>query len=212
MLDLLLTGAFAPFTLALSLFAGLLGFELVLLLLGGSILGIGAEADLDADLDGDAPAGGGGPAAWLGLGEAPALIWLAAALMAFGLAGLGIQGVAGSLGAPLPGWLAAIPAGLAALAFARGFARLLARAIPRTETSAPTARQLARRRGVVTQGTAARGRPAEVRVTDAHGNAHYLRAEPLDDADAIAEGADVLVLSDRRGGGYRLVPLSEPAP
>ena len=209
MLDLLLTGPFAPFTLALALFAGLLAVELLALALGGSILG--ADADAGADLDGDAEAdGAGGPMAWLGLGEVPAMIWLAAALMAFGLAGLAIQSAAGALGSPLPGWVASIPAALAALAFARGFARAFARLIPRTETSAPSARQLARRRGVVTQGTAARGHPAEVRVTDAHGNVHYLRAEPLDDADVIAQGADVLVLSDRREGGYRLVPLSEP--
>ena len=204
MFDLLLTGPYVPFTVALALLGGLLALELALLVVGGSLLG--AEVDADgAELD-----GGSGPAAWLGLDEAPAMVWLAAALLGFGAAGLAVQAAAEAVAAPLPGWLAAVPAAVAALAFARTFGRALARLIPGTESSAQTARQLARRPGRVTQGTALRGRSAEVRVTDRHGNIHYLRAEPLRDEDVIPQGSDVIVLRDPRGDGYRLIPITEP--
>ncbi len=68
-------------------------------------------------------------------------------------------------------------------------------------------RQLGKRMGTVTQGTAARGIPAEVRVTDRYGNTHYLRAEPMGDADTIPQGAQVLVLRHRPTGGFRLIAL-----
>lgn len=218
MIDLLLTGPFAPFTLALAILLGLLGLELALLLAGGSLLGLDADAELDAGLDGlggpdgDAEMGeagaASGPAAWLGLADLPFMIWLAAVLMGFGISGLAIQGLADTLARPLPGWMASAPAAALAVLFARGFGRTLARLVPRTETSAQTAGQLARRRGVVTQGTAAPGRPAEVRVTDRHGNVHFLRAEPLG-PEEIVQGSEVLVIREPRGDGYRLVALAD---
>ena len=53
------------------------------------------------------------------------------------------------------------------------------------------------------------GRPAEVRVIDGYGNAHYLRAEPLKEGETIAQGTEVLVIRDRRKGSYVLVAVSE---
>lgn len=186
-------------------------------------------ADLDIDLDGvnvselelpsfsdleidvETPTGAdqtGGIAAWLGFGKMPALIWLASLLLAFGTTGIVLQNaVIGLLGVPAPTWLAILPAALAALFFARHFGALFARLIPKTTTEALSERHLGRRRGVVTQGTAARGRPAEVRVTDRYGNFQYLRAEPLRDDAQISQGTDVLVLRHRYDGGYFVVPI-----
>ncbi|MCJ8333124.1 MAG: YqiJ family protein, partial [Epibacterium sp.] len=93
--------------------------------------------------------------------------------------------------------------------FTRGFGAWFARVLPQTETSALSESSLGRRRGVVTQGTAARGRPAEVRVMDGYGNAHYLRAEPMSEGDEISAGTEVLVIRDRRAKAYVLVPVSE---
>lgn len=187
------------------------------------------DLDLDIDLDGldleaadleltsfDEMDGAGGPdasgsvAAWLGFGRMPALIWLASILFAFGATGLALQSVAtGLTGAALPVFAAALPAAAAALWFTRRFGALFARLLPKTETESLSERHLGRRTGTVTQGTAARGRPAEVRVTDRFGNTHYLRAEPLRDAVQIPQGAEVLVLRHRHDGGYRLVPLTD---
>lgn len=166
----------------------------------------GAEA-LDSARAADAS---GSLVSWLGLGRMPTLIWLAALLMGFGLSGIGLQLVLTSyLGFAAPAWMAGLPAGAFGLWFARGFGGIFARALPQTETEALSERSLGRRRGVITQGTAAQGRPAEVRVTDGYGNAHYLRAEPFAAGEELAQGTEVLVMRDRRKDRYVLIPLSE---
>lgn len=255
MFDLLFSDGMFPFTLALALLFGLLALEVVFGLLGGTLLGAGADGvdldgpdmdvdlpdlgdmdidlgldgtdidiadlelaepdldldgpDLDADMPDGAPGGLGTVAAWLGFGKMPALIWLAAILLAFGLTGLVIQTVATNLfGGPLPSWLPALPAAASAIWFARQFGALFAHLLPKMETEALSERHLGRRTGVVTQGTAARGRPAEVRVTDRYGNMHYLRAEPLRDDVTIPQGTEVMVLRHRYETGYLLVALN----
>lgn len=167
-----------------------------------------ADVDVDTDLP-DGAAQPSGIAAWLGFGKMPALIWLSAILMAFGITGVVLQNlVLGLFGAALPALLAAIPAAVAAVFFARRFGSGFARLIPKTETAALSERHLGRRQGVITQGTAARGRPAEVKVTDRFGNTHYLRAEPLRDDAQIPQGTEVVVLRHRYDGGYFIVALS----
>jgi hypothetical protein len=178
----------------------------------------GDLGDLDlADIDGvdladgdmalDAP---GGLSGWLGLGKMPMLIWLAVFLLGFGLSGIGVQlGVQSVLSDTLTAWLVALPAGAFGLWFARRFGAVFARILPQTETEALSDRSLGRRRGVITQGTAATGRPAEVRVMDRYGNAHYLRAEPFAKGEEITQGTEVLVIRDRRQDAYVLIPLSE---
>lgn len=234
MFDVLLTGPMLPFTTAIALLIGLMLLELVVALIGGTLLGIGADgpdfdapdvADLDLDLDVDVdpevfdvpsveepdmpntPDGGLG--AWLGFGKMPALIWLAVCLFGFGVSGYALQSLLlGSFGAALPAPLAALPAGLFALWFARGFGAAFARLLPKSHTEAVSERHLGRRTGVVTQGTAKRGTPAEVKVTDRFGNIHYLRAEPLRDDQEIAQGSTVIVLRHKADQGYRLVLLN----
>ncbi len=238
MFDFLLEGAFAPFTMSLALLFGLLALELVALAVGASLLAGEGEVDLDvmdasgldvadfdldidadidlgdfelADIEADAPVGAtAGPLAWLGIGKVPVMIWLVVLLAGFGLSGIGLQlALRGGVGFDLPAWIAAIPAGVFGLWFARGFGGVFARLLPKTETEAMSERMLARRRGVITQGTASRGRPAEVRVMDRFGNTHYLRAEPLQDKDALDQGTEVLVLRDRRQDRFVLVGLSD---
>lgn len=243
MFDLYLTEPFVPFTIALALLFGLLALELVLALIGGTLLGLGAEADLDVDLDVDAPdldafdidfgdadpgdfdfaepgldadietpAGSSvppGPASWLGIGKVPTLIWVAAALLGFGVSGVVLQKLMIlAFGIALTPALAIIPTAVAGIWFARQFGTLFARLLPRTETTAMSNRHLGRRLGVVTQGTARRGKPSEVKITDRHGNTHYLRGEPLKDDEEIPAGTQVLVLRHRAGQGYRLVALA----
>lgn len=121
MFDLLLTGPFVPFSISLALLMGLLALEVVLALIGGTLLGLGADtgidagpgtaalANLDVGLDAsdlvdveladlDVGVGSGpvsimdaGPASWLGVGRVPFLIWVAALLLGFGLGGVLLQ-------------------------------------------------------------------------------------------------------------------------
>lgn len=224
MLDALATPPLAPFALAAAILALLLALEIVMLLLGGSLL-----ADMDApDAAPEVPelqvaeiealeAGAAAPSAFAlpdappasppplgltGFGRVPFLIWLGALLAGFSATGLAIQATG-----PWPLWLALPPAALAAVLFARAASGAIARAVPQVTTAAVSPRHLARRRGRVTQGTMRRDRPAEVRVTDRHGNSHYVRAEPLRDGDVIARGAEVLTVWDRRASALRVVSL-----
>lgn len=184
--------------------------------------GLGDFGDLDlAEIDGfEADASGaelvtasgspGGPISWLGLGQMPMLIWLAVLLLGFGLFGMGLQmGLKSALSLTAPPWLAALPAAGFSVWFTRRFGAVFARVLPQVETESVSERSLGRRRGLVTQGTASLGRPAEVRVIDKFGNAHYLRAEPFSKEEEITQGSEVLVIRDRRRDAYVLIPLSE---
>ncbi|MGR3814890.1 MAG: OB-fold-containig protein [Cognatishimia activa] len=175
-------------------------------------------ADLDTDFDAletdlaetelEATAGNFGVLAWLGLGNLPAAIWLASMFLSFGVIGVGVQmTLSETLGLTLNAALAAVPAFFGARWFTRTFGTVFARVIPKVETESVSERHLGRRKGVVSQGTAARGRPAEVRVTDRHGNTQYLRAEPFRDDEVITPGTEVIVMRHRREDGYRIVSL-----
>lgn len=150
----------------------------------------------------------------LGLGKVPFLIWLAAVLAGFGLSGYLVQSLATQIfGTTLPAGLAVLPAGFVGVWFARGYGRVLARLIPANESSVRSKAMLNRRRGVVSQGVAREGHPAEIRVQDGFGNLHYIRAQPLDQREEIAAGTEVLVLRVLHGaarGEFRIVPLSDP--
>lgn len=193
----------------------------------------GIEADFDADLDFDIDtdladldldtldtdltetealdaAGDVGVLAWLGMGNMPLAIWLASMLLSFGVVGVGVQlALSGTIGLTLNSALAAVPAFFGARWFTKTFGTLFARAIPKVETESVSERHLGRRKGVVSQGTAARGRPAEVRVSDRHGNIQYLRAEPFRDDQVIEPGTEVIVMRHRLEDGYRIVSLSD---
>ncbi|MGB0534615.1 MAG: OB-fold-containig protein, partial [Paracoccaceae bacterium] len=52
-------------------------------------------------------------------------------------------------------------------------------------------------RGVITQGTATRGHPAEAKIKDRHDNIHYLRVEPLEDDGVFPQGSDVTLIRKR---------------
>ncbi len=243
MLDTLLSGPFAPFTVSLALLFGLLALEVLLLLVGASLIGEseaeveldladGPDMDLDLDLEVELDAfdvdpgefelavdeleveapvtteAGASPLSWLGLGKMPTLIWLASLFLSFGAAGIFLQGTLSStMGFALPAMIAVVPCAVAALWFTGRFGALFARLLPKTESQSVSTRTLGRRRGLVTQGTARRGNPAEVRVTDRYGNTHYLRAEPMQDAAEIEQGTEVLVLRHRPTGGFRLIPM-----
>lgn len=244
-LERLVDPGMLPFTGALMFVAGLLILELIMSVLGGSLMGgtdtdadfdvdAGMDADFDADFDGDiadaldttdaldsadgleadvegmdasAP---GGIAAWLGFGEVPFILWVAGLLTAFGLTGYGLQtGSFALFGGAIPAGIAAIAALIPALWLGRWFARTLGRLVPKTETTAIRRRSLGGRRGIIAQGTARRGNPAQARIRDGYGNLHYVRVEPVDDI-AIPQGTEVMIRGGR-GPILQAIPLDDVA-
>lgn len=226
-IELFLAPASLPFSVALAVVTGLFLIELLSAVLGSTIMGFGSDGpdiDLDADFDlsaefevgagpaldiGDldvdgAEAGGEMPVApsglltWLGAKDVPFLIWLVSFLTMFGLAGLVLQSVLTNLiGAPLPALIASGVAVAMALPVTRVIANWVALLMPKTETTATRARFLGGRHGTITQGTAARGKPAEVKIKDHHNNIHYLRVEPLHDEDVFPQGSFVTLIRKR---------------
>ncbi len=221
MIDVLLAPEALPFSIALAVVAGLFILEILGSLLGGTILGLGGEGpdiDIDADFDfsadididpadldvsaaagiGDAPTTPAGLLGWLGARDVPFLIWFVSFLTLFGLSGLIVQSMAiRTIDAPLPTWLAIAISLVPAITVTRIIANWVALIMPKTETSAMRTRFLGGHRGTITQGTAMRGKPAEVKIKDRHGNIHYLRVEPLDDDGTFPEGSDVTLIRKR---------------
>lgn len=208
-----------PFSIALAVVAGLFILEILGSLLGATILGLGGEGpdiDIDADFDlsadidavdldmdvaadiGDVPTTPAGLLGWLGARDVPFLIWLVSFLTLFGLSGLMVQSIATRMiGTPLFTWMAVAIALVPAITVTRIIARWVALIMPKTETSAMRTRFLGGHRGTITQGTATRGKPAEVKIKDRHGNMHYLRVEPLDDDGVFVQGSDVTLIRKR---------------
>ena len=135
---------------------------------------------------------------WIGMKDVPFLIWLVSFLTMFGLFGLILQSASmGIFGAPLPISLACTMAFVPALGVTRVIANWVSLIMPKTETTAMRARHLGGCHGTVTQGTASRGKPAEIKIKDRHGNIHYIRAEPLRDEETFAQGSDVILVRKR---------------
>ena len=219
MFEIFLAPEALPFSIALAVVAGLFVLEIIGSLLGATILGLGsdgpdigidADFDLSADIDFDAPdidvmadvadmpTSPSGILGWLGARDVPFLIWMVSFLTMFGLFGLIIQSfVSGIFGVPLFTVLAVALAAVPALAITRVIANWVALIMPKTETSAMRTRFLGGHHGTITQGTAARGKPAEAKIKDRHGNMHYLRVEPLDDDGIFPKGSDVTLIRKR---------------
>ena len=199
LIELFVTPESLPFAVALAVVAGLFVLELLSALLGSTLMGFGSDGpdiDLDADFDlsaefeagidvaemqpeidvADRIAAPSGLMTWIGARDVPFLIWLISFLTMFGLAGLILQSIMISLfGFGLPVLIASIVAAVPALAVTRVIANWVALLMPKYVTTAMRARHLGGRHGTITQGTAARGRPAEVKIKDRHDNIHYLR-------------------------------------
>jgi len=154
---------------------------------------------------------GEGLLGWLHLGKVPLTILLILFLSVFGLTGFIAQMLARELlGQFLPLPLAALGALLLAVPTVRALGGALAKIMPKDETFAISLDDLTGRIATVVIGTARQGLPAQARVRDALGHAHYVMVEP-DQADAeFASGTEVLLV--RRIGGSRFLAIANPRP
>jgi len=175
----------------------------------------GADADIDLDVDtqvdSTAPSGFfNALMSVFGVGRVPFLIWLAVLLFAF--AGIGVatqQTLIGTVGAPLPTWLAAIGAGVAALPVTGVLTRPLERLLPKDETSAVGLDTLIRRDAEIQIGSATAGSPARSKVIDRHGHPHFVMVEPHDPETTLKEGETVMLVR-REGETFYAVQYENP--
>lgn len=213
----LFSPALAPFMAALILLALILALEVGGLLFGATVSGMIDNA-LPGLGEADAPDGlgaGGGfveqALSWLYVGKVPMLIVLASFLTGFGLTGFVLQSAAhGAFGAALPVWIAGPVAFLAALPATRFLAIAFSRVMPKEESDAVSLDSFIGRIALVLRGEARRGKPAEAKLSDSRGAAHYVLVEPLDDDSVFAQGSEVLLI-EKRGAVFRVVANDNPA-
>ena len=209
-----------PFSIALAVVFLLGLLEALALLLGGvsGLFNVDApDVDIEApdavavdgaeapgvDVDGD---GGlvGGLLQWLHVGQLPTTVLLLLFLLSFGIGGLVLQWMLMSrFGALLPATLASVPALAIALLGTRLTGSLLKPVLPRDETEAVSLDSLVGCGGQITVGTARHGRPAEARVKDRFGHAHYVMVEP-DGSEEFPAGSHVLLIK-RHGAIYQVI-------
>jgi hypothetical protein len=214
----------APFTVAILVMLGLMIVEVVALFSGASFNDIVDEfvvTHAGVETVGQAPTGIEGSSApdahslvgrflaWLYVGHVPVLMILIVFLTVFGLTGLVGQSILrGSVGFAVPSILAAPAVFLAALPIVRSFVGLLARIMPRDETSAVSVDSFVGRVATVTGGTARAGLPAQARLIDEFGTMHYVFVIPDDENDEFP--TDSIVLLVRRISGSRFLAIPNP--
>ena len=186
-----------PFLVALALMGGIGALQL---------LGVGADHHLSVDTDHDVAGDAPDLLGWLGFGRVPLLVLLVCFLAIFGAGGIAVQQLSLALtGGFLPGWLAGLGVGIAALPATGLAARGLARVLPGTETTAIPLDWLVGEEARITVGRATAGSPARARVTDLHGQPHYVMVEPNSATESFEEGERVLLVRREADGRFAAI-------
>lgn len=236
MIEFLLSEANRPFAISIGAMLVFGFLELMLALGGFGMMGVldnlvpddwdldaGVDMDMDADLDIDADMdvsvdSGGGAGEFLqmvlgffGVGRVPLLVVIVAFLTSFGLMGYVIQSVVhGVSGLYLPALLASIPAFFGGSFVTRYMAIGLGRLVPDVETEAVDSKTFVGRTAVLTMGEASPGKPAQGKLRDNNGQAHYLLIEP-DQADTVFREGDQVLLVSQQGSVFKAIEVTSDA-
>jgi hypothetical protein len=204
----LFSSALWPFALATVVLLGVAAAEALALLIGASashwLDGVVADADHPDGFTGEA-------LGWLHIGKVPLLAILVIFLTTFAVTGFSFQLAAMSMiGHYLPTLLAVGLALVCAVVAVRVLGAALGKVIPRDETTAVPDASLVGRVGTVVIGAARAGRPAQARIHDEHGTAHYVMVEPEGPDESLEAGASVLLV--RHLSGRRFHAIHNPKP
>lgn len=198
-MDFLLSEGNWLFSAALVVVLGIGIFELIALLVGGSL-----SSMMDGVI-GDAPDAGG--LAWLHVGRLPFLVILVLLLTSFSLLGLALQAMVTALfGQGLPALAASPLALIGAFPATRATGFALARIMPRDESSAISASSFVGRTATLTAGEAMPGNAAQARFQDEYGQTHYVLVEPDAKSPTLRAGERVLLLRELSAGRYQAIP------
>ena len=164
---------------------------------------VGAELDADVDLDAgpDTPAAEaassnlvGQALGWLNVGRVPFLVLLITFLAGFAVIGLGAQLFAATVVGLIPAMIAAPAAAFLALPVTRTASRLLGHIVPREETYAVSEAQFVGLVATVTLGPVEAGNPGKAKLTDPHGNVHFVRVRAANRGARFETGSEVLLV------------------
>jgi hypothetical protein len=212
-IDQMTAPGFMPFVIAAGVLLGLIGLEIIMVLLGAPLshwfhldhhappdhgIEYAGQPGSPADHVPPEPRGTFGTVLdWLNVGRVPIIILLMVILAVFAAAGIALQSILASILAPLPWPFAAVAALAAALPATRATSRVVARWLPRDETYSTSESELVGLTGEVTLGPARVGVVAKARFRDRHGNTHFTRVEPFEAGDTIDQGVVVLAVELR---------------
>ena len=131
-------------------------------------------------------------------------------LTCFGLSGLFLQSFAqNTFGAMLPTWFASAAAFAVSLPAVRLVGGVLARILPKDETSAVSEQSFIGRVGTITLGTARHNSPAEAKLVDEYGQTHYIMVAPDLPEDEFKQGDQVLIVH-QAGSLFHVIPGNKP--
>jgi hypothetical protein len=144
---------------------------------------------------------------WLNFGRVPFSILGMLLLVTFGAVGVMLSGTVPAL----PNWAYVFAAVPAAVVLTKVVGDGIAKVLPKDESYAVNRGDLVGRRGVVTLGPLDDGAPGNVRVRDAYGELHTIRARPADAGTTIQQGAEVVVVSEGEGRVFHVMPFGTEA-
>lgn len=195
-----LSGGNLPFAIAGGLVLVFILFEVIALLLGGSLSGLfHGGADVDHDVDVDAPA-----LEWLGFGMIPAVATGVLMLGLFSMSGYAIQATVHNAGRPLFAPVVASALALIPTFLLSGrIAKFLGRTLFKDESDAVSADELIGGTATITLGETFAGHPTQAKIVDRYRTTHYVLVEPLQPDERFASGENVTLV--RRDGARYLV-------
>jgi len=184
--------------LILMIFIALLEGILVFIGMGLSDMIDSFIPDFDTDIDFDVDSGYSLSKffGWIRLKQVPILMLLVIFLTSFGLIGLLMQAILlNFIGILWFQYLVAIPVFIFSIISLRIFGGLIAKLLPKDETSSISNNDLIGHIAIITLGKAIKGSPAEAKVKDQSGQVHYFMVEPENENDIFMQGEKVLISS-----------------
>jgi Membrane-bound serine protease (ClpP class) len=201
-MNFLLMGGVTPFTVSLLVLVGLVLLEFVLLLVGTHFFGLLDDLlpDLHFDADHDHDFAFGKALYFVGFGKVPFLMVLMSFLASFGLSGYAIQSIAHKMtGGVFPLALAVPAAVVFGLMLTSRITAVLARIMPREQTTAVSDSSFVGREATVSYGTATAALPATAEVIDQHGRTHHIQLKAAAESESFEEGSKALIVRTEDG-------------
>lgn len=152
------------------------------------------ESDMEIDLETDTGYTLTKFFGWIRLKQVPILMLLVIFLTSFGLIGLMIQSILLTLFSTLSfQYIVAIPTFIASIFSLRVLGGMVAKILPKDETSSISKDDLIGYTAIITLGKAIKGFPAEAKTTDKFGQTHYFMIEPENNEETFIQGDKVLI-------------------
>jgi hypothetical protein len=184
------------YSAALGVVLALFIIELLGMLLGVSLFNFVDDfTPVNFDADADASVGISPALSWLSLDRLPLMVWFLLFLTLFGIFGFVLNLLALKLsGATFDGFVS-VPLSLAlGLIMTGRIGGILARLLPKNESSAANESDFEGLVARITLGTAKPNSPAEAKCIDHFNQAHYVMVEPIENTESFTQNEKVILI------------------